>query len=56
LAFARQMEQILAHLLVGELIRRLAEMFGQLIDLLDVCFLSPRGATAQDQFLNELLA
>ena len=56
LTFARQMQQVLAHLIIGELVGRLAEMSGQLIDLLDVSFLGPRGAAAQDQFLDELLA
>ena len=52
----RQMQQVRAHLFVGQLVRWLAKESGQLIDLLNVSFLRPLGATAQDQFLDELLA
>ena len=56
LAFLRQMQEILAHLLVAELIRGLAKELRQLIDLLHVGFLRPLRAAAQDEFLKELLA
>lgn len=55
-AFLSQMQQVRAHLLMGELVRRLAEIFGQLIDLLEVSFLRALRTAAQDQFLDELLA
>lgn len=50
------MQQILAHLSFGESVGGLTEVPGQLPHLLDVSFLGPLGAAAQDQFLNELLA
>src|SRR5690606_18914761 len=56
LAFGGQMKQILTHLFIGKLVGRLTIELGQLIDLLDVSFLSPLSAAAQDQFLDELLA
>ena len=56
LAFLRQMQQVRAHLFVGELIGRLVKELGQLIGLLHVSFLRPIRATAQHQFFEELLA
>ena len=56
LAFLRQMQQVLAHLLISELVGLLVKELGQLIDLLHVGFLRPIRATAQHQFFEELLA
>jgi hypothetical protein len=56
LPFVGQMKQILPHLLIGQLIWPLPIEFGQLINLINVCFLCSVGQTAQYQFLDELLA
>ena len=50
------MEQILADLFIGEWSGGWRKNVGQLIDLIDVCFLCPLGTAAQDQSSKELLA
>ena len=54
--FRRQMQQVRAHLFIGELSGRMVKELGQLIDLLHVSLLRPLSATAQHQFFEELLA
>jgi hypothetical protein len=51
-----QIKQILAHLFIGELIRREPIELGQMINVMDVGFLRSLGQTPQNQFLDELLA